>query len=594
MNTLCAKANLSFEGEVNGVKVRTAFALFSESVHERTIEEYAEICGVPVHEIERIAKEFTSHGTKSSARLMGGSACVTGVDSTLAFRMLNTLIGSDEMVGGCGPSNMGATTTGDGKRYKLSTVDGAPKVKGQCIARNNKVWEKTNEYANRVAAGEKDPKPKLPWFTVGSSADSQALPSIVNQYPYQAKIRFNFMRTSLECVPGALRDSVIDRLKDPAVVPLYISCDVVIGEDTQLADYVVPDTNPYESFGTLNMEGWVGYGDAVRWPVKEPGSMKLDDDRYACIESFVVDVAKACDVPGFGENAIKDAEGKTYPLNSAADFFVKALANLAYDGTPVADVEAEDIRLQALDTLPASWKAAVKDEEWPKVLNVMSRGGRFHPIAEAVGEEGRNAYVKRDSTSPLESLLYSEVRATRQNNYDGSYSSGTLSYTPQAFADKRLFTDVYSEDEFPFVSTNYKPRFRSISMLANSPLIRDISHHNFIEINDEDAAGMGIADGDMVNVTNPTGDVMHGEAWVRAGVAKNTFAVAFGYGHRAYGAQDVEIDGQLTKGNPDIGAGIHLQTMLDPTLGDDVIYAINDNDSGTPGRSGGMYKIEKA
>ncbi|OUO91326.1 hypothetical protein B5F40_04270 [Gordonibacter sp. An230] len=596
VNTQCEKAELRFEGEVNGVKVRTAFSLFDESVHERSIEEYSEECGVPTSEIERIAKEFTSHGTKSSARLMGGSACVTGVDTTLAYRMLNALIGSDEMIGGCGPSNMGASTTADGKRYKLGTVEGKPDIsKAQCIARNGKAWEKTDEYKNRVAAGEKDPKPMLPWFPVESSADSQALASIVNQYPYQAKIILNWMRTSLECIPGAMRSEVIDKLKDPEVVPLFISCDVVIGEDTQYADYVVPDTNPYESFGTLNMEGWVGYGDALRWRVKEPGSMKLDDGRYASIETFLVDVAKACDVPGFGDKAVQDAEGAWWPINDACDYFMKAFANLAFDGEPVADISEEDVRLQALDDLPEEWRQAVTEEEWPKVLNVISRGGRFHPVEDALDpESGRNAYIKRDSTAPFEALFYSEVRATRKNDYDGSYSSGTLSYTPQAFADKRLFTDVYSEEEFPFVSTNYKPRFRSISMLANSPLMRDLCEHNYIEINENDADELGIKDGDTVRVTNPTGDVMEGEAWVRGGVARRTFAVAYGYGHRAYGAQDVEIDGKLTKGDPAIGAGVHLDTMLDPTLGDDVVYPLNDNDSGTPGRSGGMYKIEKA
>ncbi len=595
VNTECAKAELFYEGEVNGVKVRTAFSIFSESVHERSMEEYSEICGVPVSEIERIAKEFTSHGTKSSARLMGGSACTTGVDTTFAYRMLNALVGSDEMLGGCGPSNMGATTTGKGKRYDLSTVAGAPKIKAQCIARNAKNWEETDEYKNRVAAGEKDPKPKLPWFPVGSSADSQAIPSIINQYPYQAKIIVNWMRTSLTSVPGAMRDQVIDRLKDTSVVPLFIACDVVIGEDTQYADYVVPDTNPYESFGTLNMEGWVGYGDAVRWRVKEPGSMRLEDGRYASIETFLVDVAKACDVPGFGEHAVKDVDGNWWPINDACDYFMKAFANLAYDKEPVADISEEDVRLQALDTVPKEWSEAVTAEEWPKVMNVLSRGGRFHPIEDAIDpESGRNAYMKRDDATPLEALFYSEVRALRRNDYTGEYSSGTLHYYPQRFADLRAYSEVYSEEEFPFVSTNYKPRFRSISFLANSPIMRDLCEHNYIEINEEDAAELGIADGDTVQAINPSGDVMEGEAMVRAGIARRTFGVAYGYGHRAYGAQDVEIDGTLTPGDPAIGAGVHLHTMLDPTLGEDVVYPINDNDSGTPGRSGGMYKIVKA
>ena len=131
-------------------------------------------------------------------------------------------------------------------------------------------------------------------------------------------------------------------------------------------------------------------------------------------------------------------------------------------------------------------------------------------------------------------------------------------------------------------------------MQANSPLMRDLCEKNYLELNLEDAAALGIGDGDIVRITNPTGDIMEGKAMVRAGIARGTFGVAFGYGHRAYGTQDREVDGTLAKGDPAIGAGIHLQTMLDPTLEEGVIYPHVDSDAGSPGRSGGMYRIEKA
>ena len=77
----CSKGVLDFEGEVNGVKVRTGFAILTESVNEYTIEEYSEITGVSVEDIERIAKEFTSHGQKVSVCHKGGEcASVHGVD----------------------------------------------------------------------------------------------------------------------------------------------------------------------------------------------------------------------------------------------------------------------------------------------------------------------------------------------------------------------------------------------------------------------------------------------------------------------------------------------------------------------------------
>ena len=78
-------------------------------------------------------------------------------------------------------------------------------------------------------------------------------------------------------------------------------------------------------------------------------------------------------------------------------------------------------------------------------------------------------------------------------------------------------TDHYSVEEFPFTNSEHKPRFRSISMLSNSPIMRDICAHNYLEINKEDAAELGIKDGDTVRAVTPLGDVSEGEAMVRGG-----------------------------------------------------------------------------
>nr|WP_255417929.1 molybdopterin dinucleotide binding domain-containing protein [Gordonibacter sp. 28C] len=593
IHTQSDAAQFEYEGEVNGVKVRSSFLFLKDNAYEHTMDEYAEITGTSVATMERIAKEFVSHGTKASARLgFGGSATANGTTGVLAYPALNGLIGSAQMTGGCNCYRIGSKTTTDGDRYKLATIKGKPTVSAKnatYICRTQKLFSQTDEYKARVAAGEKDPKPKLPWLNVPSTSDNQALVSIVNEYPYQAKILVSWMTNTIQATSGALRDSVIEKLKDTSVVPLHIACDAFIGEHAQLADYIVPDTTPFESFGLVTQEGyWRGKGNTVRWQAKQPSTVELSDGRFASFEAFCVDVAKACDMPGFGDNAIEATDGTVYPLNDAADFFLKAVANLAFAEEPVADVSAEDVKLQALDELPAAWKDAVTDEEWPKVLNVLSRGGRFWPI-ETSQKNGRSAYAK-------EYLIqyYSEKKALNKNPYSGAFPDAALRYVPEDFCDRTPIAEVYSEQEWPFRSTNYKPRFRSISMQANSPIMRDLCEKNYLEISLDDAAALGIKDGDTVSITNPTGDVMKGEAMVRAGIARGTFGVAYGYGHHAYGAQDTEVDGTLTKGDPAIGSGVHLQTMLDPTLEDGVIYPHVDSDAGSPGRSGGMYKIEKA
>ena len=58
------------------------------------------------------------------------------------------------------------------------------------------------------------------------------------------------------------------------------------------------------------------------------------------------------------------------------------------------------------------------------------------------------------------------------------------------------------------------------------------------------------------------------------------------------------MDGQDTTGGPAIAAGVRIHQMLDPTVtgvtGDAVISIIAENDAASPGRCGGMFKIEKA
>jgi len=584
-------AQLEYEGEVNGIKVRTGYLFLKDNVNEHTMDEYSQMCGVPIAEIERIADEFTSHGVKSSARGIGSTVVVNGIGATQAFRTLNALIGANQMVGGLLPFRNTFKTMGDAPRYKLATIAGSPKLTAQAISRTNKLFQKTKEYENRVAAGEKNPQPKLPWFSSATNSDNQAIVSVVNQYPYQAKILLTWMNNAIQAAPGALRDEVIDRLKDTSIVPLHVACDCFFGEQTQLADYIVPDTTPFESFAVATQEGyWYGKGDGVRWPVKDQETIELADGRHASFEAFVVDVAKACDVPGFGDNAIEAADGTKWPLNDACDFFLKGVANLAFDGeSPVADISAEDIDLQGLDALPAAWKASVSAEEWPKVQNVLSRGGRFLPIEKAYSADGtRSAFAKE-----YQCLIYSQPKAVKKNPYSGDRTSGCLRVEPQMFADNSKMTERYSEEEYPLRQCCHKPHFRSVSMQSNSPIMRDLCSTNYIELNIDDAAAAGVADGDKVRLAMPDGCAVAGEAMVRAGIARGSFGIGFGYGHRAYGTQDETVDGATTKGIAAIGAGTPVMAQLDPTITDG-LYFLADNDTGCPARNGGMFRVEKA
>lgn len=383
-----------------------------------------------------------------------------------------------------------------------------------------------------------------------------------------------------------MRDEIIDKLKDPAVLPLHIACDVVMGEHASLAGYVVLDTNPYESFGVVTQEGyWAGKGNTVRWPTTEPKTALTPNGRHMSLEAFLADVAQACGLPGWGDDAIADVDGGTWPLRDASDYFLKAAANLAFEGEPVTDVEDEEVALQALDTLPDSWKSAVSEQEWPKVLKVLSRGGRFWPI-EAGKDVERTAFAKEYRTE-----LYFEKRALAKGSQNGQTRTGSMAWVEETLADRTPMAAQYQED-FLFKACQHKPRFRSVTMLANSPMMQDISDTNHVELNAEDAAELGLSEGDKVLITVPGGTAGTGTVTLRQGVARKAFGLEFGYGHIAYGSQDMELDGEEILGAPAIGAGTHLNAMLDPTVAH--AFPVADPEAGSHGRNGGFYKIEKA
>ena len=594
LNTACSKADLYYEGEVAGIKVRTGFLMLTDSVNLYTMDEYAEITGVSVDELKRIAKEFGSHGVKVSVNAAAGStAGQNGFDTPAGREVLKALVGSNQMCGGSFSASGSPTTEGKGARYDISTIEGLPNVTNKnaaMISRTARAWEATDEYKNRVAAGEENPTPKLPWYPMAQQSDNQALMSAINQYPYQCKIMMTWMCNVIQGTPGAMRDEVIERLCDPTVVPLHIACDIVMGEMSQYADYFVPDVTQFESFG-LPTSGM--YGCAVRWEATTPQTPLLDDGRNVCWETFLIDVAHACDLPGWGDNAFTDAEGNHWPFNCSHDYYLKAVANLAYaNDDPCEDITPEEAHLQGLDELGDAFRNAVTEEEWPKVQRVMSRGGRFwteeqHPLR---SEDGRSTNMKSSMT-----YIYNEKRATTTNCYTGESYPGGLAYNEERFGDMSLVSDHYSREEYPFTASEHKPRFRSISRLADSPVMRELCAHNYIEMNEEDAAELGIKDGDKVRAVTPAGDVTEGEAMVRSGQVKGAFAVSFGYGHRNYGAQDLAIDGQEIPGNPDIAAGTRLMTMLDPVVSTgDTIAFWSENTAASPSRCGGIYKIEKA
>ncbi|EKN5087383.1 tetrathionate reductase subunit TtrA, partial [Yersinia enterocolitica] len=158
-----------------------------------------------------------------------------------------------------------------------------------------------------------------PWYPfVGGQLTEQLAPALAG-YPYRLKAWISHMTNPLYGVAG-LRNLIEERLQDPRQLPLFIAIDAFMNETTALADYIVPDTHNFESWGfSAPWAGVLVKASTARWPVVESRTARTAQGEPVAMESFLIAVAKAMKLPGFGANAMQDSEGNSLSLDRAED-----------------------------------------------------------------------------------------------------------------------------------------------------------------------------------------------------------------------------------------------------------------------------------
>jgi tetrathionate reductase subunit A len=350
---------------------------------------------------------------------------------------------------------------------------------------------------------------------------------------------------------------------------------------------VVPDSVLYESWGFGTP--WHGVPTRVstaRWPVVEPAMAKTASGEPIGMEAFFIACAKSMGLPGFGESAIKDGAGASFPLNRAEDYYLRAGANVAFGGQkPVNDASDDDIALSGLDRLNTLLQATLKPEEWRKVAHVLARGGRFQPVNQAYqGEQMATKYPR-----PLQ--LYNEVVATSRSAITGKRHAGTPKWIEPSFADGTPLRKRHSAAEWPMLLTSQK------SVLVNSYTIgvdrlRSIHVDNPVSLHAEDAKALGVKNGERIRITTPGGSVV-GTALVRHGIMRGVVSVEHGYGHKELGARVHVIGGVRQPLRPELAAGINLNDLglPDPSAGGQGIWL--DPVAGSAVRQGLPARIER-
>lgn len=549
----------TFEVGEAKLKLRSAFDMLRESANALTIAQYAAICGIPEETIVGLAKELTRHGKRAAVNTHGGTMAGNGFYSAFALVTLNTLIGNLNAKGGTMASGGAFPAEGTGPRYDLDGFKGKITPRGTPLSRNVP-YERSSEFRQKKDAGKAYPASQ-PWYPNAPQLGTVWLPAALSAYPYQIKAMLLWTANPIYGIPG-LRAEADAAMKDPKRIPLIVAIDPFINETGAYADYIVPDSVLYESWGFATP--WHGVPTrttTARWPVVEPAMEKTRDGEPIGMEAFLIACAKEMKLPGFGADAIKDASGATFPLDTPADYYLRAGANVAFGGQrPVGDASDEDIRLVGLDRLNGPLQKTLKPDEWRKVANVLARGGRFQPVNQAYqGEQMATKFPR-----PLQ--LYNETLAASRNAMSGKRFAGVPMWTEPAFADGSAMRKHHAESQWPILLTSQK------SVLINSYTIgvdrlRGIHVDNPVALNVEDAKRIGVRNGDKVRITTPGGSIV-GTALVRHGVMKGVVSIEHGYGHRELGARAHVIGGKSQPVRPELAAGINLNDvgLPDPTV----------------------------
>jgi tetrathionate reductase subunit A len=565
------------DGNPVKIAVKSGLQVIFESSNEQTVEEWAEIAGVRARDLYEIAQEFTSHGRRAAADIHRGvSQHTNGYYNVQAWFDLNLLIGNYDYLGGMTVAKAYDQNGGkEGQPFPLAKlVNGPLKKFGVDLIRSQVKYENSTLFEGYPA--------KRPWYPLATDIYQEIVPSIGDAYPYSTQALFLYMGSPVYALPAG--NQLIEILQDPAQLPLFVTFDVVIGETSLYADYIIPDMSYLERWEFHKSHPSVIAKNA---PVRQPAVAPLTEtvtvfgmEQPLGLESFLLGLAEKMGLPTFGP----DGFGEGQPLMRQEDLYLKQVANIAYgekpdlaDAVPEADDTEVELFMTARRHLPKSvfdveaWQAAIGNDEslWRRVVYVLNRGGRFQDFAKLRdGEKLTNKYGKYLS-------LYCEKTYDSKNSMTGDHFSGVTRYFPPG--QDALGNNVAESDEaegYDLTLITFRTITQTKSRTAGNYWLRAIEPTNHVIINSVDARRLDLQAGDKVRVVskvNPEGvwEVgegkqipMEGEVQVLEGLRPGVIGFNLGYGHWAYGSFDATIDGEVIHGEARRATGIHANAAM--------------------------------
>ncbi|WP_458700441.1 molybdopterin-dependent oxidoreductase [Sulfurospirillum sp. 1307] len=567
--------DLFFSGELNGIKVKSELQMVKDYAMSKSMDEWAKEAGLSVDDIVKLVKEYTKYGRQAAAEMYRGPVQHTnGYYNGMAVIYLNMLIGNIDYNGGLikgGGHYHEDGSHGGPFNLKKDPFEGKMKAFGHKITREGSYYENSTYF-------QKNGYPaKRPWFPHTGNVYQEAIPSMDDAYPYGIKILMTIMGTPLLSNPAAQMS--MKTILDFKKTPLYIANDVAIGETSMFADYIFPDLAIWERWGTPHVTpAAVTKMSKVRQPTIEPLTdiaTIFGEKQHLGFESMLLAIAEKLKLPGYGDNGF----GKGMPLKRAEDWYLKMAANIAagdHHGDDLPEADAREIEIfkkarrhMAPETFDFNrWEKACIDangKNWfKKTIYLLNRGVRGEDFSKYVENVEKSDKILHKFGKMFN--FYCEKVATTRHSYTGKRFSGISQYNHTFdYAGK----EVVKSTAYPLKSITYKPITGGQARTqAVDYWLQAIMPENTIDINSQTALELGFKDGDLAKVVsadNPEGVWDLGPAGKKPMVAKvkvveglrpGVISASWSFGHWAYCARDIMIDGKVIKGEKARESGI--------------------------------------
>ncbi len=277
----------------------------------------------------------------------------------------------------------------------------------------------------------------------------------------------------------------------------------------------------------------------------------------------------------------KDGFGPGQDFTKPDDFYIRMVANVGTDGSPVPEADDKELKLflESRKHLPKTvfdperWER-IAGPNWRRVIYALNRGGRFQEYKDVYkGDYVSNQYKRLIN-------IYQEKTSGTKNAFTGKSNPGYATYIPISTALGKSPKEAGLEEGYPLHLLTQRDIRQTKSRTVVDYWLLSSLPENSIIINSIDAKKIGLKDGDKVKVIsatnkegiwdlkNGTKKPMVGKVTVTETIMPGVVTFFLGFGHWATGAVDMTIDGKVIKGDPRRATGIHANAAMwiDPYL----------------------------